>query len=143
MMELFPTMIHKFYRTGTGNMGDVTDAETAVQMTLTDAATGNYIPFVLASFLAWFTGGSGSATLSLKQRLNKARMNTSHYDNTIRQFENAGTGGEDFIAFRIDPQESHHFSYAAGDVLIPEWTNPAAGTMRWALEIRLHPLEVG
>jgi hypothetical protein len=139
-MNFDPQLIQKHYRTGTGDMGDVTDAETVAQVTYTDPQTGEYAPFVLASFLAWFVGGTLSATIELKQRLNKATMNTEHYDNVVRRFLDAGAGVEDFISFRVDPREAHHWSYAAGDILVPEWTNPDPGVTRWNFEMRLHPV---
>ena len=59
------------------------------------------------------------------------------YDNVVRNFPGSGTDDVAFIYFRVDKDEQDRWAFAGGDLLVPEWTNPDSGNMRWALEVGL------
>ena len=47
-----------------------------------------------------------------------------------------GAGGP-VVDWRVPVEEYPRYTYQAGDVLVWDWTNPNAGTMRWAIEMGL------
>lgn len=111
------------------NMGDVTDDQDFLRF-------GLDVPFTLVQFRAWFAAGTLSATLTLVQRI--AAERTAEYDQIVATFLKAGTDDEAHVSQRIVRGEHQHWSWAAGDFLVPTWTNP--NTQTWATEIHLAPL---
>jgi hypothetical protein len=107
--------------------------------TITDDTTGPRfslsIPFVLVYLRAWFSGGTGDADLAFKQWI--LSESSGFFNATIREFPDVGTGGDDFVDFRIQSDEYQHWCWAGGDALVPIWTNP--NTQRWILEVGLAP----
>lgn len=125
-----PKDVQKFPASGLGDMGDVTDAQPS-------PAFGLDAPFVLLFVRAWATGGTGAgATIALKQKL--LNDPSGFFANTIRNFDHfTSSGGMAFHDLRVQSDELYHWVWSAGDLLVPEWTNPNSGTMRWAIEVGL------
>lgn len=127
-----PQEVKKFHAYGTGDMATVTDD-------LPSPSFGLKVPFVLAYLCAWFESGSGtSPTMYLKQKL-IAHQPSGLFDKVRRRFPKAGTGDNDFVDFRPSHKELYRWGWSAGDLLVPEWTNPDSGTMTWTLEVGLAP----
>ena len=121
-----PGDVVPFRATGTGNMGDVTDDRSRARFSLPTK-------FVLVYLLARFTGGSGSATMTLRR---DHRDISGLYDFVEFKWPTTvGTDGEDNISTRIPIDEYPRYVYQAGDVLVLDWTNP--NTQRWAVEVGL------
>ena len=114
--------------TGTGNMGDVTDRTSQARFWL-DADR-----YALCWLRARFTGGTGSATLTLKL---DHRDDIEVYDFTLRDWETMGTSGDAWLYSRITADELFHWTFQRGDIIVFEWTNPDPAVMRWALEVGL------
>lgn len=136
-----PKDVQKFRASGLVNMGDVTDAHPSPSF-------GLDVPFVLLFVRAWATGGTGAgATMSLKQKL--VNDPSRFFANTIREFDHFSTDDVPFQDFRVQSSELYHWSFAAGTLLVPEWTNPDPESppndpdpMRWAIEVGLAPTPV-
>lgn len=126
-----PNSVQIFRASGTGDMATVTDAQPAPRFGLNE-------PFLLLFLRAWFTGGSGSATMTLKQKA--IDEPSGFFDNDLVQFKESGTEIEAFQDFRVQADELYHWRFNAGDWIVPEWTNPDSGTMRWAIEVGLAPV---
>lgn len=129
-MAIDPNSVQKFRAKGVGNMGDVTDETSICRFALPEK-------FVLAYVKAKFTGGSSSATVTMKS---DDRGQDTDYDFVEEQWEKmgtSGTGSKSFLKFRIRGDELHNYVYEAGDELVFEYTNP--NTIRWSLEVGLVP----
>lgn len=126
-----PNSVRIFRASGTGDMATVTDAQPSPRFGLAE-------PFLLLFLRAWFTGGSDSATMILKQKA--IDEPSGFFDQDLRQFPQSGTGVEAFQDFRVQADELYHWRFNAGDWIVPEWTNPNSGTMRWAIEVGLAPV---
>lgn len=124
--------VEKFRFSGTGDMATVADTVP------TPHVTRDY-PFVLTALIGWATGGTGSATLELKQKI--LDEPSGWFDDVRRKFSEFGTDGDAFIDWRIMEHEHYHWVLSAGDLWVPEWTNPDSGTMRWALEYQIRRWE--
>jgi len=133
-----PRSVRPFRATGLASMADVTDDASGPRFTL--ESNGAPIAFVLCYMRAWATGGTGTATLSLKQKIvNEPGL---FFNRVVREFPYFGAAGTDFVAFhnfRVQAGEFHGFYWGAGDYLVPEWANPNSGTTRWILEVGLAP----
>jgi len=124
-----PKSIVSIRAEGLGDMGTVTD-ETSIGRFSLDQ------DYVLTRIRGHFSGGSGSATLSLYV---DHRDTSGSYDSLLATWSSVGTGGAADLHHRIEAEEQHHWEFRAGDVLCFTWTNPDSGTMRWALEVGLCP----
>jgi hypothetical protein len=78
--------------------------------------------------------GSGAATLTLYQKLGCDPAGT--YTLPRRSFPKFDTDNDDVVDWRIQADEEHHWCFARGDSIAPEWTNPDSGTMVWKLEFQ-------
>ncbi len=127
---IHPSIIQLFTQTGTGNMGDVTDATSICRFALPDAERYHVVTVRML-----FTGGSLSADLVLRvdHRLGP------NFDFKPETWEATGTGGKAIIEYRVAEDELYHLIFlrdqATGiqDAAVFEWTNP--NTQRWAMEV--------
>ena len=120
-----PGDVVPFRATGTGNMGDVTNDRSTARFSLPTK-------FVLVYLAARFTGGTSSATMTLRR---DHRDLSGFYDFAEFTWLGVGTDGEANISTRIPIDEYPRYVYQPGDVLVLEWTNP--NTQRWAVEVGL------
>lgn len=125
-----PDDIVTYRATGVGDMGSVTDENSVARFSL--AGGGK---FVLIWVKVQFSGGTGSASLTLK---------SDHRDtNTLYDFDEAapwtgmGTDGTTKLDWFVPVEEYPRYVYQPGDVLVWTWTNPDAASMRWAIEVGL------
>jgi len=116
------------FASGTGDMANVADDSSSPRFGL-DA------PWVLVRVRGWATDGTGSASLALKQRI--AEEVSRFFDKTIYTILTFGTTGDAHVDWRIPMDEEKDWVFAAGDRIVPEWTNPNSPTMRWALEVEM------
>ena len=114
--------------TGTGDMGSVTTKTSVARFGLDGK-------FVLIWLKVNFSGGTGSATLTLK---------IDHHDESgLFDFDEAApwaSMGADATAdldWRVPVEEYPRYVYQERDVLVFDWTNPDAGNMRWMIEVGL------
>ena len=127
MIHVDPRSIVRVRATGLDNMGSVGDKNSICRFSLPGVD-----PFVLLSVRAIFSGGAGSATLTMKL---DHPDDSGLYDFVEREWLNAGTGNVKNIQTTILPEEWALFTYQPLDRLVFDWTNPDAGNMRWALEV--------
>ena len=127
--ELGGTII-RLLGTGTQDMGDVTDRTSVARFRLTG-------PYTLLFVRALFTGGSGSATMTMK--LDRLGDELDLYDFTEDTWLTLGVGGSAISAVRmvVPIDELPIYTYPPDHELVFEWPNPNSGTMRWALELGL------
>ena len=107
------------YESGSGNMNNL---------------SGLDVPFRLVFLRCHFTGGTGTADLTLK--LNSAQGNL--YAASLESITAVGTGVDVFYtpggSAIADPSS---WSFQSGDKLRVNWTNPDSGNMNWGLEVGL------
>lgn len=116
--------------TGVGDMGSVTNENSVARFSLPGGGK-----FVLIWAKVQFTGGTGSATLTLKS---DHRETNALYDfDEAEGFASMGTDVTARLDWRIPVEEYPRFVYQPGDVLVWTWTNPDAANMRWAIEMGL------
>ena len=137
-----PNSIERFRATGGGNMGSVQDLSSPYRFGLRDR-------FVLVAIKGLFSGGSGSADMTIRlQHADRTGWSNDHdtiadsdgvYDFHEVIFEGAGTDGDAYIDYRVAVEEYPRYTYFAGDMLVPVWTNP--NTQIWAIEFALAPAE--
>lgn len=132
-MPIDPDTIIKFRASGDGDMATVTNDGPNPSFGL----DGKY---VLVAIRAWTTAGTGNATLTIYQKIAAERSGV--FDKTIRTFSNFGATNR-FFDFRIDEADQHHWVFDDGDLIVPDWTNPDAGTMTWAIEVHLRRVRPG
>ena len=126
---------------GTGNMGDVSAIGT--QSSTTGRVARFYLegPFSLAWIRAHFSrpaGGSTNGTASLHLKID-SRLGPAH-DHTLMTWTGAGITaavGDSDVHERIPEDELFHYTFAAGDELCFEWTNPSATNVLWGIEVGL------
>lgn len=128
-MPIDPRNIHVGRATGLGDMGDVTDVHSVCRWRIDGAV------FVPVFVRAKFTDGTGSATLSIKKNTLGDTVNL--YDFTLKEIATAGTSGKANVSLTYLADELYGFPLYGGEDLVLEWTNPDAGTMRWAVEVGL------
>jgi hypothetical protein len=126
-MPINPFAIIKLRASGDGDMATVTDDGPNPSFGLDTA-------FVLTAIRAWTTSGTGDADLTIYQKIASER--SGNFDKTIRTLKDFGATNR-FHDWRIDVKEQHHWVFDAGDFIVPDWTNPAAGTMTWAMEVQV------
>lgn len=116
--------------TGVGDMGSVTDENSVARFSLPGGGK-----FVLIWAKVQFSGGTGSATLTLKS---DHRDTSGLYDfDEVTGWEGMGTDGTTKLDWLVPVEEYPRYIYQAGDVLVWDWTNPDAANMRWAIEMGL------
>jgi len=134
-MAISPRALHIFRDNGDGNMGDVSKRESKGRFSL------DVDRFALAFVRARFVSGTGTASIKLRLdhplELTYQAGSESLYDFTLWQWDTMGTTGTATLNDRTPEDELHHWTFERGNVLVFEWTNPQAGTMRWALEVGL------
>jgi len=118
---------------GRGNMGSVTDAASVARARLANGTYG--LLYVNVSF----SGGSGSATMTIKLDHRKGPV----FDRTIHTLAAVGTGGTAFQSFRVPEDELQNYlcftdqETKEQDVIVSLWTDPDGAT-DWALEYGLY-----
>ncbi|KKN11045.1 hypothetical protein LCGC14_1030460 [marine sediment metagenome] len=116
--------------TGVGDMGSVTDENSVARFSLPGGGK-----FVLIWAKVKFTGGTGSAALTLKS---DHRETNSLYDfDEAAAWTGMGTDETPKLDWLIPVEEYPRYVYQAGDVLVWTWTNPDAANMRWTIEMGL------
>ena len=115
---------------GTQSMGNVTKRTSVARF-------GLKVPYTLMFVRALFTGGSGSATMTMK--LDRLGDELDLYDFTEDTWLTLGVGGSAISTVRmvVPADEWPIYTYPADHELVFEWANPNSGTMRWALEVGL------
>ncbi len=126
MIHVRASNIVRVRESGTGNMGDVTDPQSVARFSLPGG------PFVLLSVRARFTLGTGTNTMTM--RIDHPDE-TQQFDFIEDEWTVAGTTGKDNIRMVVPPKEWALYTYRPDSVLVFDWTNPDAATMRWALEV--------
>ena len=129
---------------GLQNMGDVTDRGAGARFFLRDVefegAVRQVTVWTLIAIRGRFVGGTGSATLSLRV---DHRIESGLFDWTLKTWANMGATNRNLLHRASDDADLWAtYPFFHGDELVCEWTNPAAGTMRWVLEFILQWAEL-
>jgi len=125
-----PNDIVTYRDTGVGDMGDVTDLNSVARFWLKDGGK-----FVLIWAKVKFSGGTGSATLTLKS--DHRDVNELYDFDEVSGWVSMGTDGTPKLDWLVPVEEYPRYVYQAGDVLVWDWTNPDAANMRWTIEMGL------
>ncbi len=135
-MERLDTDIKTIHRSGQGDMGDVSDKASPARFRLRDAVKKGY---VLVSFKVHVSGGSGTATLTL--RVDHAKgSNFDVVEATTLNPIGTGAGGKTDHTWVVPRDEYPHYSWSQESELVAVWTDPdGSKATRWGIEIKLAP----
>ena len=125
-----PFQVRRMARSGTGDMGDVTDEASVCRFSL--ALPTWEVVYVLGQA----TGGTGIGDVSIKVRHADDPSNLRNFlVMTIPDFGSAGTDSKPDFYVRIAPHEREQWQFTRGDLVVLEWTNPDPSNMRWSVEL--------
>lgn len=113
-------------------MGDVTDPNSICRFTM-NADRWQVV------YIRWkVTGVGGVNDLSIK--VDRKHI-TGLHTYLLTKMEDMGDTGSPNMNLRIMPEEVDQWEFRRGDEIVPEWANPAAGTMEWSMEIELRSVD--
>lgn len=118
-------------------MGTLADPATTPRFGLADRA------WRLSRMQCQFTGGTGSAamTLALDRGIGLSYLNRTLLVTASGDAQGTGGANGAFFNLRIPANEAHQWEFPAGSYIVPVWTNPDAGNMRWQWEVDLDAVE--
>lgn len=123
-----------FREFGTGDMATLADENPR-------PAFGLGQDFLLLSFIAQASGGSGGTDQHLEIYEKIATRPDGAFDIKRRRLRDFGTGSNPFYDWRLDQGDERHWIQSSGDLWVPVWMNPDPGNMTWKLRVELVPWE--
>jgi hypothetical protein len=102
-----------------------------------DQDFGLPVKFRLVFMRGHFTGGTGDATLTIRQTSRKNNL----YNVVIAELEDVGTTTNSDVHYRVHDWVRDSFVFEGGDFVHIGWTNPDSGDMSYGIEVGLEVVE--
>lgn len=130
-----PANVHIFRDSGTGDMGSLSEPVPANEKARFQIVGRDW---VLRFLRIHFTGTADSVA---DLGINIDSVAGPDHDTRLFTLRDRGTSDIGDVNFRIPLHELGEWTFGAGDVLVPTWTNPDSGNISWGATVGLMPVK--